>query len=338
MTTPSPQPLTRRQILRSAATATAAAAASHSLWAETAAPLDSVKMVCGFPAGSTSDVTARSIADRLPREGYARSAFVDNKTGAGAQIAVQYLKTQTPDGRTLLQTPMSMLGIYPHTYKKLPYDPVADLAPVSLACTFDFALAVGPAVPERIRTLAQLMEWFKADSSRASFGSPAAGATPHFIGMLLARSHGIEMTHVAYRGTALALQDVVGGQLPAAIGPVGDVVRFRQSKGYRILATTGETRSRFAPEVPSLNELGLRDFVFQEWYGIFLPANPSSRVLQRAASAVRTVVAMPETVRDFATAGLEAKSSSPQELVELLRQDTERWGRIVRSIGFTVEA
>lgn len=301
-------------------------------------PLDLVKIVTGFPAGSTSDVTCRNIADRLARDGYAKASMVENRTGASGQLAIQYLKTQAPDGRTILQTPMSMLGLFPHTYKRLPYDPVADAAPVSLACTFDFGIAVGSAVPSNVRTVDDLFIWLKAHPDRANFGSPGAGSVPHFVGILLGRNASVPLTHVPYRGTQPAVQDVVGGQLPAVIGPIGDLLRFRGTTGYRVLNSTGASRSRLAPEVPTLAELGYKDFVFSEWYGIFMPPGGGSATVQRVNAAVRDAILHPDTVKAFEVMGLDARASSPQELAGMLRQDTERWEPIVKSIGFTADS
>jgi tripartite-type tricarboxylate transporter receptor subunit TctC len=170
---------------------------------------------------------------------------------------------------------------------------------------------------------------------RASFGGPAAGATPHFAGVLLGREGKVALTHVAYRGTQPALLDVVGGQIAAAIGPVGDVIKFVGQPKYRILATTGARRSRFAPDVPTLVEQGYKDLVFDEWYGFFLPRGASTDLVQRMNQALQSAVNHPETEKGYGIVGLEAKTSSPEELKALLERDTARWGPIVKSIGFT---
>jgi len=331
---PSPQ---RRRLMQWSA-ASLLPLGSFSALAQKAAGQDIVKVVCGFPAGSTSDVTARNLADRLAQDGYAKTGVVENRTGAGAQIAVQYVVGQSANGGTLLQTPMSMLGIYPHTYGKLPYDPVTDLTLVSLACTFDFALAIGPAVPAEVQSLADFLDWTKAHPDQASFGGPAAGAVPHFIGVLLGRANGLELTHVAYRGTQPAIQDVVGGHLPAVIGPVGDIQRFIGHPGYRMLAVTGAERSRFAPDVPTLVEQGQKDFAYSEWYGIYMPPHADADTLKRANAAVVAAFSHPDTIQSLATMGMEAKTSTPQELADLLQSDTERWAPIVREVGFRADS
>jgi tripartite-type tricarboxylate transporter receptor subunit TctC len=301
------------------------------------AALESVKIITGFPPGGTSDALCRRVAAKLT-PGYARSAVVENRTGAGGQIAIQGVRALPPDGATLLQTPMSMLGIYPHIYRKLAYDPVADLSPVSVGCTFDFGFAVGPSVPATVRNIADFLAWCKANPTQANYGSPAAGSQPHFIGVLLGRSAGIELRHVPYRGTQPAILDMIGGQVQAVCGPIGEFTQHVAAGKCRLLAATGASRSRFAPETPTLVEQGLRDMAFNEWFGFYLPGKAPAEVVQRANAALRAALADKETVDGLAVMGLEAKSSTPAELAAMLDADTRRWGPIVKAIGFTAES
>ncbi len=324
-----------RRLFLHTATASALAAAAPSSWAQ--ATLDSVKIITGFPPGGTSDTICRRVAAKLA-PGYARSAVVENRTGAGGQIAIQGVRTMAPDGATILQTPMSMLGVYPHIYKKLAYDPVADLSPVSLGCTFDFGFAVGPAVPNTVKTLADFLAWCKANPEKANFGSPAAGSVPHFIGALLGRNAGIELKHVPYRGTQPAILDMIGGQVQAVSGPIGEFTQHVAAGKCRLLAATGSARSKFAPDTPTMVEQGLRDMNFSEWFGFYLPGKAAPDVVQRANAALRAALADKETVDGLALMGLEARSSSPAELAAMLKADTERWGPIVKTIGFTAES
>jgi tripartite-type tricarboxylate transporter receptor subunit TctC len=301
------------------------------------AVLESVRIITGFPPGGTSDALCRRVAAKLT-PGYARSAVVENRTGAGGQIAIQAVRALPPDGATILQTPMSMLGIYPHIYRKLAYDPVADLSPVSQGCTFDFGFAVGPSVPATVRNIADFLAWCKANPAQANYGSPAAGSQPHFIGVLLGRSAGIELRHVPYRGTQPAILDMIGGQVQAVCGPIGEFTQHVAAGKCRLLAATGTSRNRFAPDTPTLMEQGLRDMAFSEWFGFFLPGKAPADVVQRANAALRTALADKETVDGLAVMGLEARSSSPAELAALLEADTRRWGPIVKAIGFTAES
>jgi len=326
--------LARRTLLQSAAASALLAVGSR---AQAQAALDNVKIITGFPPGGTSDTICRRVAAKMA-PGYGRSVVVENRTGAGGQIAIQAVRTMAPDGATILQTPMSMLGIYPHIYRRLPYDPVADLTPVTLGCTFDFGLAVGPAVPASVRTLPEFLAWCKANPAQANFGSPAAGSVPHFIGVLLGRSAGIELKHVPYRGTQPAILEMIGGQIQAVSGPIGEFTQHVAAGKCRLLAATGATRSRFAPDTPTLMEQGLRDMSFSEWFGFYLPARASAEVVQRANTALRAALADKETVDGLALMGLEAKSSTSAELAALLKADSEKWGPIVKSIGFTAES
>jgi tripartite-type tricarboxylate transporter receptor subunit TctC len=328
--------LTRRQTLQSTAAACLAAALPRA-HAQGAAVLDSVKVVTGFTPGGTSDTICRRVAAKLT-PGYARSAVVENRSGAGGQIAIQSIKGAAPDGSTILQTPMSMLGIYPHIYKKLPYDPIADLTPVSQGAIFDFGFAVGPAVPASVKSMPDFLAWCKANPSLANFGSPAAGSTPHFIGALAGRSAGIDLRHVPYRGTQPAILDMIGGQLQAVSGPVGEFTQHVAAGKCRLIATSGVQRSKFAPTVPTLVEQGLKDMAFSEWFGFYLPAKAAPDVVQRANAALRMALAAPETVEGLELMGLESKSSTPGELTALLKADHDRWGPLIKTIGFSADS
>ncbi len=303
-------------------------------WAQ--AQVESIKIVTGFPPGGTSDTICRRVAEKLA-PGYAKAAFVENKTGAGGQIAVQTVKAAPPDGHTVLQTPMSMLGIYPHIYRKLNYDPFVDVVPVSLGCTFDFGFAVGPMVPVEVRTIQDFIGWCRANPDKANFGSPAAGSTPHFIGALMGKWANIELRHVAFRGTQPAILDMIGGQIAAVSGPIGEFTQHVAAGKCRLLAASGAKRSPFAPNTPTLVEQGLRDFVYDEWFGFFVPARTPTEVIGRLNTAIRAALAAPETVNGLATMGLEAQSSTPAELAQRLRRDHDRWGPLVKQIGFTAE-
>jgi tripartite-type tricarboxylate transporter receptor subunit TctC len=326
--------LSRRTLIHTSA-AGALLAMAPRLHAQTA--FETVKIITGFPPGGTSDTICRRVAAKLA-PGYGKSVVVENRTGAGGQIAIQGVRSMTPDGTTLLQTPMSMLGIYPHIYRKLSYDPVADLTPVTLGCTFDFGLAVGPAVPATVKSIGEFLAWCKANPGQANFGSPAAGSVPHFIGVLLGRSAGIDLKHVPYRGTQPAILEMVGGQLQAVSGPIGEFTQHVAAGKCRLLGATGTARSKFAPDTPTLVEQGLKDMAFSEWFGFYLPGKAAPDVVQRANAALRAALADKETVDGLALMGLEAKSSSPAELAAMLKADTERWGPIVKAIGFTAES
>ncbi|RYY78978.1 MAG: twin-arginine translocation pathway signal protein, partial [Comamonadaceae bacterium] len=295
------------------------------------------KIITGFAAGGTSDTICRRVAQKLQGD-YAKSAVVENKTGAGGQIAVQTVKAAAPDGATILQTPTSILTIYPHIYKKLQYDPAVDLTPVTLGCVFDFGLAVGPAVPASVRTVQDFINWVKSNPAGGNFGSPAAGSTPHFVGALLGKSGGIELKHAAYRGTQPAMLDLIGGNISAVSGPIGDLTQHLASGKIRILATSGAKRSRFAPDVPTYAEQGFKELTHSEWFAFFLPAKASPEIVARLNAAMKTALAQKDVIDGLGTFGLEAMSSTPAELSDLIKRDTAKWAPIVKQVGFTAEA
>ncbi len=327
--------MNRRELFQATLATSLLSAVGQQAWAQ--AQIESLKIVTGFPPGGTSDSICRRVAEKMV-PGYAKSAVVENKTGAGGQIAIQFAKTAPADGTVLLQTPMSMLGIYPHIYKKLSYDPLNDVMPVSLGCTFDFGFAVGPLVPASVKTVPEFLNWCKANPGLANFGSPAAGSVPHFIGVLMGRAADVDLRHVAFRGTQPAILDMIGGQIAAVSGPIGEFTQHVAAGKCRLLGATGAKRSQFAPQTATFAEQGMKDFVYSEWFGFFVPAKTPADSIQRLNAALRVALAAPETVNGLAVMGLEAQSSSAAELAARLKADTERWAPLVKTIGFTAEA
>ena len=326
--------ISRRHIIQSAGASALLAGVGQAAWAQT---LETAKIVTGFAAGGTSDTLCRRVAMKLSPD-YAKTAVVENKTGAGGQIAVQFVKGAPADGMTILQTPTSILTIYPHIYKKLPYDPVADLTPVSLACTLDFGFAVGPAVPLSVKTVPEFLAWAKANPAGANFGSPAAGSTPHFIGALLGKSADVDLKHAAYRGTQPAMLDLLGGNISAVSGPIGDITQHLPTGKVRILGVSSAKRSRFAPDVPTYQEQGIKDMTHSEWFAFFLPAKASPEVVVRLNAAMKFALAQKDVIDGLAGFGLEAMSSTPAELADLLKKDTAKWAPIVKAVGFSADA
>lgn len=299
--------------------------------------METARIVTGFPAGGTSDVTCRRVAEKLA-PGYAKSVVVENRTGAAGQIAVNLMKTSPNDGSTMLQTPMSILGIYPHIYRKLSYDPKTDVVPVSMLVSFDFGFGVGPSVPASVKDIPGYLEWAKANPQQASFGSPAAGSMPHFVGVLLGKARDVALTHVPYRGSQPAIVDMMGGQVPAVSAPLGEFLQHLPTGKVRLLAASGDKRSRFAPDVPTYIEQGIKDFAYREWFGMYLPAGASQQVVGRLNAALKTALSNPDTVEKLGLMGLEAAPSSAADLAKALDADTARWGPLVKTIGFTADS
>jgi tripartite-type tricarboxylate transporter receptor subunit TctC len=329
-------PITRRRVLDAAAAGSLLSVLGTPARAQ-AAVLERAIIFAGFAPGGTVDVTARRVAEKL-RDTYAKTVQVENRTGAGGQIALSALKAAPADGGTIVCTPMSMLGIYPHTYKKLPYDPVADFMPVSQAVHFDFGFGVGPMVPASVTNLAQFVAWVKANPGGANFGSPAAGSQPHFVAELFSRAAGLDLRHVPYRGTQPAIADLMGGQVASVTGPAGEFLPHLSTGRVRMLATSGSARNKFMPSVPTYAEQGFKDIVHSEWFGFFVPAKTPNDLVARLSTAIRAALATPDTIEGLAQMGLEARGTTPGDLAALLKRDTERWGPLVKTIGFTAES
>lgn len=330
--------LHRRSILRSAAATGLGACIGAPLIASAQTPaLETVRVIVGFPPGGTTDAFARRVADKL-RGNYAVNGLVENKPGAGGQIGVTALRESPADGSVMLLTPASMLTIYPHTFPKLPYK-IDDVTPVSTALYTAHGFGVGPQVPANVKTLRDFLDWAKANPTMSNYGTPGAGSMPHLVAALLEKTSGVPMKQIPYRGSGPGIQDLIGGQVAAFSSPIGDYLPYLASGRLRLLAVTGTTRSKFAPDVPTYAEQGFPELTMREWYGIFLPPRASAAVSARAHAALRAVVAQKDVV-DFGTPlGLEAIASPTlEDFSRTLKADAELWGSYVRRIGFTAES
>jgi len=326
---------TRRAFTQSLLGSAALSAFGLPLAAQAQGNLDLAKILVGFPPGGTTDALSRRVADKL-RGSYASNVIVENKPGAGGQIAISALKTAPADGSTLLLTPSSMLSVYPFTYAKLPYT-LDDLAPVSVACFFSHGFGVGPAVPASVKTIKDFVAWAKANPDRANFASPAAGSIPHLTAALFNKLSKADLQHVPYKGSAPGIQDLLGGQVSSMCSPVGDYLPHLKSGRLRLLATSGPQRSPFTPDVPTFKEQGI-DIAVREWYGFFLPAKATPDVRRRAAAYLQPALASKDLIDSMAQVGMEVQSSTPDQLAAWLKADADQWRGIVKEIGFSADS
>lgn len=296
------------------------------------------RLLLGFPPGGTVDQISRHLSARL-----GEGVRVEARVGGGGRHAVEELMKAPADGSTLLLTPMSMVTLYPHLYPQLGYG-AADPVPVAALASLGFALGVGPAVPASVRTLADLVGWVRAGgSSLPGYGTPGPGTPPHFIGALFERGAQCTLPHVAYRGAAPAMRDLLGGQLAVYIGPEGDFLPHLAAGGggtVRVLAVAGERRSRFLPDVPTFAEQGhgATGLDRRELYALFLPRQARPELAQQIAARARAVLAEPATAALLARLGLQEAAGGPAELGEVVRADHAAWGPIVSRVGFTPES
>ncbi|HEY8710989.1 MAG TPA: tripartite tricarboxylate transporter substrate-binding protein [Burkholderiaceae bacterium] len=323
---------TRRVVLCGAASVLAAG--SWPLGALAQVRLKLATITTGFPAGGSSDITARILADYL-RGKYADTVIVESRVGASGRLAVEHVKAGAADGSSLLVSPSGMMVLFPHIYKSLRYDPLNDFAPVTPLARFPFVLAISTLVPASVKTLAEFIAWCKANPQQASFGSPGAGTSAHFSGIMLGRRGSFSYTHVAYRGMAPLVQDLMGGQVASGVLTPADALPLMASGRLRLLATTGAARSRFMPDVPTYTEAGFPDIVIEESYSVYAPAAVSPEVVAQLAALSHQMLALPEVQARFAQMGLETAGIAPAQFKANLKALHERWGRIVRSSGFT---
>ncbi|MDP9912393.1 tripartite-type tricarboxylate transporter receptor subunit TctC [Variovorax boronicumulans] len=327
--------ITRRQLVATtAASAAAATFAPLQVWGQR---LKTTKIVVGFAPGGTTDLVSRRVADKFGGS-FAETAIVDNRSGAGGQIACVTVKNAAPDGQTLLCTPYSCMVIYPFVYKKLGYDPVADFAPVGIAATTTQAMAVGPMVPVSVRSVPDYLEWVRANPQHTGYGSPAPGSTSHFLGALLGMEARLPLVQVPYRGAVPGIADLIAGQIPVMFTTTGDLLPHYKAGKVRLLATSAPRRTPFTPDVATFAEQGFANLSSEEWFGLYAPAHTPASVVKSANEAMRMALQDRTVIEALAGLGLVASASSPEEMAQSQRAQTERWGPLVKKIGFTAES
>ena len=307
------------------------------LHAQTPPPLRKpVRIVVGFPPGGSADTLARTLALQLG--GLAPAVIVDNKPGAGGRIALETLKGSDADGSTLVLTPASMITVYPSIYRKLSYDPVHDFAPIVRVAAAPFVVAVGPQVPAEVTTMGGFVTWAKAHPAQASYGSSGAGSIPHFTGVLLGKETGMEWMHVAYKGAAPAMNDLLGGQIAANVSVLSNALPHIQAGKLRALAVSSAQRNAALPTVPTFAEAGYKEAGAVEWFGLFAPAATPAPVIDRIRQAVASAVTSHAFLESLSKSGFDAFGpDSPTAFATAVRTDLSRWAQVVRTTGFTPE-
>lgn len=290
-----------------------------------------VKIVLGYPAGATSDILTRTIAEHM-RGTLGQPVIVENKAGAGGRIANETVKAAAADGTTLMMTPVATMSIFPHSFAgKLRYDPFMDFAPVAHLSDFQLALGVSSKVPAK--TLAEYVALVKQDAKNGYYASAAAGSIPHFLGVMFARTAGIEMTHVPYRGTANVLQALAGGEIAAATTLAADIGTLVRGDRARLLAVSGARRDPAFPEVPTFREQGF-DMEGIGWYGLFAPAGTPGAEVERLSAAAIAAIRDAGVNKRLVDMGLQPTGYGPAELARIMKADYDKWGPVIRASGF----
>ena len=283
-------------------------------------------------AGAGPDLLARIVAEQL-RAALGWNVIVENRLGAGGRIAIEATKNAAPDGLTLMLLSIELLSLYPLVYKQLRYDPFTDFVPVAGVSSNPYALAVnaksGPA------SLAEFIAWCKANPRQAAFGTPGLGTPQHFLGTTLGRDAGIELAHVPYKGGAPAMQDLLGGQIPAVITAFATVAQQARAGSIRILAHSGESRVRTAPDIPTFAELGFRNVTAEGDFIIATHARAPAETVQRVSAAIVAQVKTDAYRAAVAKLGQEPLPATPAEVQDRLRRNHALWADIVKASRFT---
>lgn len=320
---------TRRQLLRATAGAAAASVLAPLAWAQSGQP---IKILVGFPPGGGSDAIARLLADKLKDELGGTTVLVDNRPGAGGQIAAQMLKAAPADGHTLFLTHDHTISILPQVVKKPGFDPQHDFTPVAGIATFVNALAVSSQTPAR--NLTEYVEWLKGAVKRGTIGIPAPASTPEFLVKILADHYKLDLVAAPYRGSAPMLADMLGNQIPAGIGSVPDFIENHKAGKLRVIGVLGGQRQASMPEVPTLLEQGIKGFEDLPYYGIYAPKGTPQTFVERFSIAVANVLKQRDVYAQLTALGLTVGYMNPAQLAARESAYTRVWASIIRRSGF----
>ena len=293
-----------------------------------------VRLIVGFAPGGSADLAARMLADRI-KDDLKQPVVVENRPGAGGRLAADVVKNAPADGSVLMLTPIVVTVLAPMVFSKLPYDPIADFAPVAQVANFQFALSVNGNHPAK--TMKELVAWYRANPAKANFGSPAPGSLPHFFGVMIAKGSGIELIHVPYNGGGPMMNALMGDQLTAAIDTTVEQVELHRTGRVRILATSGAARSPLLPEVPTFVESGLAGVEGTAWFAVYAPAKTPEATVRQLNAAINKALAAADLRERFLKLGLEPTGGSAADLAARMAQDTARWAPIVKASGFRAD-
>lgn len=292
------------------------------------------RIVVGFPPGGAADALARLLSGSL-QTAMAANVIVDNRVGAASRIAVEHVKDASADGSVVLLVPDGAMMLYPFVYRNLKYDPARDFIPVTRLVNMPLVMYVGPGVPGYVRTVADYVTWAKADPKRAVYATPAAGAVPHFLGVMLGRAVGLDLQPVHYRGGAPAMVDLIGGQVPMGFGSLSDGLAMVKAGKVRALAASGARRATELPDAPTFLELGYPSMVAEIGLGTFVPAKTPREVVARIDVATQRALASRELLSQLPNWGFEVSAEGPAAFAARLEKERVRWSDIVKSTSFS---
>lgn len=319
---------TRRAFLAASAAALGLSIAGAPVVAQSG---KTVRILVGFPAGGGTDALARLLADKL-KEPLGASVIVENRPGAGGQIAAQALKSAAPDGTTFLISHDHTISILPLVMKNPGFDPARDFVPVAGFATFVNAFAASGGTP--VKSFNEYVEWVRQQGGKSAVGIPAPASVPEFLVKVIGQKYKLDLVAAPYRGSAPMIGDMLGNQIPAGIGSVPEFVENHKAGKLRVLAVLGGARQSALPEVPTFAELGLAGFEDVPYYGFFAPAGTPPAVVENFGAALAKVIGMPEVRERLTRLGLAVGFMSSKQLAERERAYAQTWARIIKESGF----
>jgi tripartite-type tricarboxylate transporter receptor subunit TctC len=293
-----------------------------------------LRLVVPFPPGGPTDLVARPLAQRLG-EALGQPVIVDNRGGAGGNLGAELVAKAPPDGHTLLLSNVGVLAVNRALYRKLPFDPERDFAPVALIAGAPVALVVHVDVPAR--TVAEFVAWTRAQPGPVPYGTAGPGSPGHLAGEVFRSRTGAALVHLPYRGSAPALQDLLAGHVSVMFDPVQSPLGQIQAGRLRALAVSAPQRSSALPDVPTMTEAGVADHTMVAWWTLVTPTGTPTQVITRLANEVARISEAPDWQAALLRQGISALPSGPDELAIFLRDETERWGAAVKASGATAD-
>jgi tripartite-type tricarboxylate transporter receptor subunit TctC len=320
---------TSRLRILALATLVAGLAASGLAAAQADYPAKPIRMLVAFPPGGPTDLVSRVIAQKLSEQ-VGQQVLVENKPGANGNIAAEQAAKAAPDGYTLFYN-TSAITLSPALYSKLAFDPVKDYAPVALTAVVPLVIAVHPSVPAN--NLKEFIAYLKANPGKATYGSAGNGNVTHLGAFLFLHANGLDAVHVPYKGSAPSLTDLVGGQTQFTAETINAALPYIRDKRLRPLAVTSLKRISVLPDVPTLNESGMKGFEVGAWQGIVVPASTPPEIVKRLNAEVMKALASPDVKARLAAQGAEPLGSTPGEYGAYLKSELERWAKVVKQSG-----
>ncbi|HBH37081.1 MAG TPA: Twin-arginine translocation pathway signal [Curvibacter sp.] len=297
-------------------------------------PSKPITMVVGFAAGGATDTVARIIAKHLGDE-LKTNVVVENKAGAGGNIATDFVARAEGDGHTILLGSVGSLTVAPHLVSKLPYKPLQDFAPVTMAVVFSNVLVVKPDLP--VKNLADFVKLAKSQPGKLTYASPGIGGAGHLAGEFLKQRADIDITHVAYRGGGPAMLGLLGGEVDSFMSTPPTAGPHIKSGKVRALATTGVKRDPLMPDVPTVAEQGYPGFETLNWYAYVVPVKTPKPVIDKLNQVLVKILKDPEVTKELELKGLSPSPSTPAELAAYMKREYDTWAEVVKKAGIKPE-